>query len=32
MEERGIYPSSVPPTKIRVVKPKEKSLAEKIWQ
>ncbi|MBN8567532.1 MAG: S-adenosyl-methyltransferase [Flavobacteriales bacterium] len=32
MEERGIYPSSVPPTKIRVVKPKEKSFAEKIWQ
>lgn len=32
MEERGIFPSSVPPTKIRVVKPKEKSFAEKIWQ
>ncbi|WP_026711954.1 FtsL-like putative cell division protein [Flavobacterium filum] len=32
MEERGIFPSSVPPTKIRVVKPKEKSFTEKIWQ
>jgi hypothetical protein len=32
MEEKGIYPSNVPPTKIKVVKPKEKTLTEKIWK
>ncbi|HQX02668.1 MAG TPA: FtsL-like putative cell division protein [Flavobacterium sp.] len=32
MEEKGIFPSTVPPTKIKVAKPKEKTLTEKIWQ
>jgi hypothetical protein len=32
MEEKGIFPSTVPPTKIKVVKPKEKTLTEKIWK
>ena len=31
MEEKGILPSTVPPTKIKVVEPKEKSLKDKIW-
>ncbi|WP_396182408.1 FtsL-like putative cell division protein [Flavobacterium sp.] len=32
MEEKGIFPSTVPPTKIKVAKPNEKTLTEKIWQ
>lgn len=32
MEEREIFPSSVPPKKIKVVKTKEKSWFEKIWE
>lgn len=32
MEEKGIFPSSVPPIKIKVVEPKEKTLTEKIWK
>jgi hypothetical protein len=32
MEEKGIFPSSVPPTKIKVIQPKEKTLTEKIWK
>ncbi len=31
MEVRQIGPSSVPPTKIKVVKTKEKSVLDKIW-
>ena len=31
MEEKGILPSTVPPTKIKVVEPKEKSFKDKIW-
>jgi hypothetical protein len=31
MEVKNIFPSTVPPTKIKVVKPKEKSLKDKIW-
>ena len=32
MEERKIYPSNVPPVKIRVVVPKQKTWVEKVWQ
>ena len=32
MEERKIFPSSVPPQKIKVKKPLEKSFFQKIWQ
>lgn len=32
MEPRGIFPSSVPPTKIKVKKPAEKSFWKKLWQ
>lgn len=32
MIERNIFPSSVPPKKIKVKKPKEKTFFEKIWQ
>lgn len=32
MEERQIFPSSVPPKKIMVVKEEEKNFFEKIWQ
>jgi hypothetical protein len=32
MEEKQIFPSTVPPTKIKVRKPAEKSFFEKIWQ
>jgi hypothetical protein len=32
MEERNIFPSSVPPVKIKVKKPEEKSFFQKIWQ
>ncbi len=32
MEERGIFPSSVPPQKIKVTKPEEKSFFKKLWQ
>lgn len=32
MEEKGIFPASVPPTKIEIKKPKvEKSFLDKIW-
>lgn len=31
MEVKNIFPSTVPPIKIKVVKPKEKSLKDKIW-
>jgi hypothetical protein len=31
MEEKNIFPSTVPPTKIKVIQPKEKSLIDKIW-
>ena len=31
MEEREIFPSSVPPKKIKVVKEEEKSTLEKLW-
>ena len=32
MVEKQIFPSTVPPTKIKVQKPAEKSFFEKIWQ
>jgi Tfp pilus assembly protein PilO len=32
MKERKIFPSSVPPQKIEVIKPIEKSFFQKIWQ
>jgi hypothetical protein len=32
MESKQIFPSSVPPTKIKVKKEKEKSFFKKIWQ
>ena len=32
MEERNIFPSSVPPKKIKVKKIEEKSFFKKIWQ
>ena len=32
MEERNIFPASVPPQKIKVKKPEEKSLFKKLWQ
>lgn len=32
MEQRGIYPSSVPPKKIKVVKEEEKSTLGKLWE
>jgi hypothetical protein len=32
MEERRIFPSSVPPVKIKVKKPQEKSFLKKLWQ
>ncbi len=32
MESRKIFPSSVPPTKIKVKKPAEKSFWKKLWQ
>ena len=32
MEERNIFPSSVPPKKIKVKKPEEKSFFKKLWQ
>ena len=32
MEERGIFPSSVPPKKIKVVKEEEKSILGKLWE
>ncbi len=32
MEKRNIFPSPVPPKKIKVKKNKEKSFIEKIWQ
>jgi hypothetical protein len=31
MEEKGIFPASVPPTKIKVKKVEEKSFLKKIW-
>ncbi|MNT00324.1 hypothetical protein D3C72_1347520 [compost metagenome] len=32
MEVKGIFPSSVPPKKIKVLKEKEKGFFEKLWQ
>jgi hypothetical protein len=32
MEAKQIYPSSVPPTKIKVKKEEERSLLKRIWQ
>ncbi len=32
MVEKEIFPSTVPPTKIKVKKPTEKSFFQKIWQ
>jgi hypothetical protein len=32
MKERQIYPSSVPPQKIKVKKPLEKNFFQRIWQ
>lgn len=32
MEARDIFPSQVPPQKIKVNKPKEKSFFKKLWQ
>lgn len=32
MEEKEIFPSSVPPKKIKVLKEEEKNVFEKIWQ
>jgi Tfp pilus assembly protein PilO len=32
MKERNIFPSAVPPTKIKVKKPIEKSFFQKLWQ
>jgi Tfp pilus assembly protein PilO len=32
MEERKIFPSSVPPKKIKVKNPEEKSFLKKLWQ
>lgn len=32
MEPKGIFPSSVPPTKIKVIEPKQKSIVDKLWQ
>ncbi len=32
MEKRKIYPSNVPPKKIKVKKPEEKSFFQKLWQ
>lgn len=32
MEERNIFPASVPPKKIKVKKPEEKSFFQKLWQ
>ena len=31
MEERNIFPSSVPPKKIKVIQPVEKSFFNKLW-
>lgn len=32
MEEKEIFPSSVPPKKIKVIKEEEKTTMQKIWQ
>ena len=32
MEERNIFPASVPPQKIKVKKPEEKSFFQKLWK
>ena len=32
MEERNIFPASVPPQKIKIKKPQEKSFFQKLWQ
>jgi len=32
MKERSIFPSSVPPQKIKIKKPTEKSFFQKLWQ
>ncbi len=31
MEIKNIKPATVPPTKIKVIKPKEKNILEKLW-
>jgi len=32
MKERGVFPSKVPPQKIKIVKPESKGILDKIWQ
>lgn len=32
MEEKNIFPATVPPTKIKIKKPEEKSFFQKIWK
>jgi hypothetical protein len=32
MESRNIFPSTVPPIKIKVKKPVEKTFFQKLWQ
>jgi len=32
MKERQIYPSQVPPQKIKVIKPKEENFFQKLWK
>jgi len=32
MKERNIFPSKVPPQKIKVLEPENKSLLDRIWQ
>ena len=32
MEAKGIFPSTVPPVKIKVETPKEKNFFERLWQ
>jgi hypothetical protein len=32
MKERKIFPSSVPPKKIKIKKPTEKTFFQKLWQ
>lgn len=32
MEAKGIFPATVPPVKIKVIKEKEKGFFKKIWQ
>jgi Bacteriodetes cell division protein (FtsL-like) len=32
MESKMIFPSTIPPTKIKVIKPVEKTFFQKLWQ